>query len=521
MKKLAIFALLLVVGIFIFSQFTSDEHYAAATETEDRSLALRPSSLPIRVSGIVSASETAVVSAKAAGVIERYAVVEGQYVYPGNLLVEQFSPVTAAELSLRTAEHELTLAQQTAAVDATDTTALQATVVAKSTAELAVLDATNKDNRVQEAAHGLLAADEAAITAILSAVRFIDTNRSFFDASSLRTYETVIADLYGTIPSHLNAGIVQSTASTDDITGRIEKLRATDTPSVSEVLNVHALIAAQLQSLITVYEGAERDMLDRQQAGLSPAVRDAYFTERTAITSSQANLISSNVALRTALDTAAASQTTSDQQIDISIIDKAAAERQATYSAAIAAAAANVSAAATSVTTAQQAQSAVRATFAGIVVERYKEAGEYVAPGEPLLKISGTAGKELRVTVPEVFATTLAPGLHFFIRGEQIGTIDRFSPISNGHALEVIIALSDTTLAVGTTLVGELELASSNTIYAIPRAYISFTNFGAIVTTTDDEAMNVEIIYDAGDLLYITGKNLTAKTVQPHYSLNL
>lgn len=52
----------------------------------------------------------------------------------------------------------------------------------------------------------------------------------------------------------------------------------------------------------------------------------------------------------------------------------------------------------------------VRAPFAGVVAKKYVEAGDFAAPGAPLLQLDGLAAFEIEIGVPESLAAPLAVG---------------------------------------------------------------------------------------------------------------
>lgn len=514
-----------VVAVVLLTQILPNTaaEVTKAAKPAATSVVLASSTLPLRVSGLVKAADAAVVSAKTAGVIDSLLVTEGTAVQSGTLLFTQATPVADAQRVLREAEISLTSAEQGAAVATALSGVKKAAVNAYSAEEIALLTELSTDNRVAEATAGLLATEKASVTVLLDVLQFVEANRSLFDAASLASHEAIVAELYGSVPKQFQSGVANAANSEAELLPVLEALATAEVVSVVDVQNVGALIDAELQSLLVVYAGGEREVLDKQVTTPSGTIYTQYFARRESLHDAQENLISARATLQSAIDAAHSALMSSGTNVAVSTIDEQFARTQAQFSAAIEAAAGTVARAAVGVVAAEQSLGQVRAPFAGVVTKRFKEIGEYAAPGEPVLKVVGVGGKEVAVTVPAVLAQSVTTGLPFTVAGETVGVVDRFSPFSEGGAVTVVIALNaGSDLIVDTSVVGTIALTTTDQLFAVPRAYVQFASSGAFIRTNKDETRyTATVVYDAGELLFISTDAPTGEPLQAAYSIAL
>lgn len=528
MKQFAILALLVISFLVLLSAIDPSE--PALDQGEGRvNAGSQPeplvfpatTTLPIRVSGVVTASERAVISARVAGPIERFLVAEGDAVVAGEVLVQQSDPVSEAELALREAERSLIMTQQSAAVAAAQAATERSDVIVGTAEEIASIEAVRADARVQEAVTNTLNADEAALTTLLAALQFVNTNRLLFDSAALDEYERTVNDLYGTMPGHFSSGARRRVTDHEDIRHLIGELRREESPSVTTVSNLHTLLDIELRTLVSVFEGAEADVFDRDRTETTDLSYQGYFDQRSALISARANSLVVEARLRDAIDAARANEVDQAQAVSLSAIEYAAATEQAAFAAAIAEAAVKGADASRSVSLAHQSLTSVAAPFSGVVVERYREAGEYATPGTPLLSVSGTEGRELTVNLQSPFAAALRVGQTLERDGQIIGVVERFGVIDEGGGVPVIIAITDPEVRIGETVVGEVKLTNVSDVIGVPRSHLGFAGGGPIVQRADGEMVTVSIIYDAGEIVYVEADALQDSSVVPIRTVTL
>ncbi|MCA9366925.1 HlyD family efflux transporter periplasmic adaptor subunit [Candidatus Kaiserbacteria bacterium] len=524
--KIGLGALALLFVVTVWWMGAADNETETAKEVAAKATAepvyLATSSLPVAVSGIVRASDRSIVAAQTAGVIGSYQVVEGSRVNVGDVLVVQTTPVADAQQVLRSAEGGLTAAQQAAAVDNTAKLAAQASVVAYSAEDLAKLQATATDNRTQEAARVALVATRASITTLLDALRFVNEHSALFTADGRAEYRAIVTELYGTMPNYFSGGVRYPVESEADILAALDAITTADSLSSVDVQNYGLLVNTELQALGNVYATAEEDVLNRNTTDVASDMYTSYFAKRGALTEVSAAQTSALASLQSATDAALQTAVADGQSVAVSSIDRERAAAQAAYAADIAAASQSVSSAAAGVVAAERSLGTVRAPFSGVVTKRFKQAGEYAQPGEPLLQLEGVQGAELTVTVPAVFARELVVGQTFAVGNEPTGVIDRFSPVSTGNVVEVVISLTNPELVVGSSIAGIIMLdTNTSELYQLPRSYVHFGRDEAFVRDETGAEHPVTIVYDAGASLYVSVLKPSSAALVPAYSIAL
>lgn len=134
-------------------------------------------------------------------------------------------------------------------------------------------------------------------------------------------------------------------------------------------------------------------------------------------------------------------------------------------------------------------ESRVRAPFDGVVVEKFVQVGDLVAPGRPLLRVQSAGGQELRFTVRAGDAAELAVGTEISCTLDNTGqtfsaTISELAPSADPltHSVLVRAQLSGAdSLAAGHTVVAEIPGAMLRTVLA-PKSAI-FTAGGVQLAT--------------------------------------
>lgn len=516
-----------LISLVFFVQLLGQTNEQIVEANEDRliknnsAVTLETAALPLKVSGIVKASDRAIVSAKTSGVVTDLYFKEGSYVAAGQVLARQHTPVLDAQIALRNAETSLTSVEQAAAVDRAEAASNKAIVVSLSAKEMADLSAVSSDHRVSEATAGLIVTTQSSVNVLLEALQFVDTNRGLFRGEDLKNYNELVNKIYGSMPKHFQGGVMYSVESSEDVLDLLNTLKEQDTVDTLTALNLGVLIDADLQALGDIFSGAEADVLDESRVATDSSTYEQYFAYRTAIVEALGGLTTSVATVQGAADSALSNATTQERTVAVSDIDAESAVSQATFSEAIAQSAKEVRVLATDVAIAEQQLGVVTSPFAGVVVKRFKEQGEYAVPGEPLLQLSGTGGAEVAVSVPVEFVALLESGQEFVVNGNTVGVVDRYSSVSEGNSVIVVLALSEQVVNMGQSITGEIMLEPKENIYQLSRSYIHFSSNGAYVLDEQGKEYEIDIIYDAGDIVYLKVSSLPDVALKPAYSIFL
>lgn len=467
---------------------------------------LETTSGTVHVAGVVTATDSTVVSAKTNGVLQSLFVTEGSVVNNNQKVATQDTTVQNAEIVYQNALKNKTTAEQAATVDIRRYTAEKASVTAISTEKIAFIQSEAVEMQLQAEAGAVRTAIEAGITIMLDTLAFTHENPSLFSDSKREQFDEIVNNLYGNIPSYFSNPInYGNDFTTTDTIKVLEEMRSLDINSLS-ILDTETLavvVMGQLRALVTLYTTAEADILDNDVITQGSNIYNTYFANRTNILTVLSTLESAQKSLQIKTDTINETEASNNQSITITDIDKTLTERQAKFSEEIANSAEQVAIAATSLAVAEASLGTIYAPFSGVVSTVYVEIGEYVTAGQPLFTLHGNEARELKVSVPVAIGTQLQTGDFFYVNNKIAGTIDRLSPVQQGYSIEVFISLSDISLPVGSSLQGELSFATTEDSVLVPREYVFFNSVGPYVLTESENEYPLQIIIDNGDYFVI------------------
>jgi RND family efflux transporter MFP subunit len=162
----------------------------------------------------------------------------------------------------------------------------------------------------------------------------------------------------------------------------------------------------------------------------------------------------------------------------------------------------------------QRTQMTVRAPFAGVVVERQVQLGEYVTTGAAVARLVDTAAQEVRVRAPVDLARHLAVGTPVVVRAggaERTHRVSALVPVGDeaSRQLELRIAMQDGELPVGSAVEVGMPSAAKRAVVAVPRDALILRREGDFVLRIgrDDtaERLPVETGAEVGELVEIRG----------------
>jgi len=163
----------------------------------------------------------------------------------------------------------------------------------------------------------------------------------------------------------------------------------------------------------------------------------------------------------------------------------------------------------------QRTQMTVRAPFAGVVVERQVQSGEYVTTGATVARLVDTAAQEVRVRAPVDLARYLAVGTAVLVR---VGGAERPHPVSalvpvgdeSSRQLELRIAMGPAELPVGSAVEVGMPSAANRPVVAVPRDAVILRREGDFVLRIGRdgtaERLDVETGMQVGELVEVAGK---------------
>lgn len=156
----------------------------------------------------------------------------------------------------------------------------------------------------------------------------------------------------------------------------------------------------------------------------------------------------------------------------------------------------------------------VKAPFAGRVVARRIDAGEYVNPGTPLVRLVNTQDLEVTARAADGLLANVAPGDLIVVRnGEQSidAAVRAIVPVGDdqNRTLEVRLDLPETDWRVGAAVEVRLPRTAKRRVVAVHRdaLILRAERVSVFVVGADDVAKQVDVELGAadGDLIEVTG----------------
>lgn len=521
-------AVALVTGVAVV---LGGSHFLVASEPAQQSnvtatsaaakVYLSTSTVPVRVSGVVTAADSAIIYAQTAGVITELPAREGARVTSGQLLARQATPVADAQVALAVAERELAVTQQAQSREVAAGQASQAEIRSYSAAEIATLRTAGNSNRTTEVSSSLLTAVEQGFLSSIEAVQYVNENRPLFSADGLDLYDEVVADLYGRIPNYFLGSVLKAESTSENIQRLIEETRNASAADSEKLVLLGTLATAQLSTLHQLFATGESDVFDRGSTSVTDSEQAEYLAQRRAVLTAEQSLLGVLAQFQQVTDEVLEDAVGQQTNVSVTAIDSELSALQARYAGLIATQSEGVARAGEGVAVAEQSLGSVRASFAGTVAKVLADVGEYVLPGTPLLRLVGTGARELEVSIPVSMLPSVQVGQEFRTNDQVVGFVARVSEVSEGGSGKAVIALTGETLPlIGISLSGDL-MTSLDAVSAVPRSHVFFDTDGPYIRYEDGERSRVAVVYDVGTVLYVTVSQIKNTPLQAATSIAL
>lgn len=517
--------LLISFGIVVFLLFITSSTKATpdkatseigANVNGNMEVRLATGTVPLKVSGVVQATDRTLVYAQTNGVVSELFVQEGSLVGKGQLLAKQSAPVAEAEVLLTNANGDLLLMEQRRATLAQSGALKQSIISATTATEVATLRSASDNGRLSEVTTTLHEELQSSLLTATVAIDFVNNHRQFFSTEDMKLYNQITADLYGRVPNHLAGSVTYSIVESDDLKALLNK----EDLNIFELQKATDLMAVKLDSLSLLFEAGEPDVLDPGN-NIEDIVVEQYLDQRKAVLGAKQSLTVAMAVFATQRDAVVERAVLESSNVAVRKIDEETALEQTQYAEQIEEQIAVVNQARNSLAEATLSLARTVAPFAGVITDVLVDSGQYVTAGTPLLTLVGNEARELKVTIPAVFATEAIVGQPFIKSGKTQGYLDRVSPVAEGGGVVAIIALTGTEIPlVGQSVVGKLEIFN-NSVYVVPRAYLHFDSTGPLVKYANKDQSRVKVVYDAGDILFVNLENINAEALVPAVSISL
>lgn len=158
----------------------------------------------------------------------------------------------------------------------------------------------------------------------------------------------------------------------------------------------------------------------------------------------------------------------------------------------------------------------IRSPFAGQLVERRIEVGEYATPGREIARVVGRQGSEARVKVPIATAGALSPGQEVTIIAEGRERVSRVRTVIEtgdevSRTLEVRAPMGTHSLKMGSAISMTVPTGVEQQVLTVPRDALVLRDSGIFIYTVDPKEkkanrITVEVGEPDGDRVAISGK---------------
>lgn len=519
-RVLLVTAIILSFGFFISTSFGNDVGEDVQGSAEERKqesfIPEKASTFGLSVSGVVSATDSVVVRAQTMGVASRVLVEEGSVVGAGEVLVIQQVPLIESRIALQDTQNGLVGLKQNASSIARGADRERMRIVDESASTSVVLTEKDSEIKIENSTTLLAVQMYSSVTTLVSALNFIDEHESYFSSTNLRVFRETVQALYGGQRTYLTGTVVRHLDSHDDILAFLDSVANGELyPQSTDLMFIAERIDSELSAVREVLMSGESDFLDTRIIHTDNSSYTAYFTQREAVIDAQTDLRSSVGSVRVSQISGMVGNHSAETEHELGRVNYMTASQMAENEEYIARQSDAVSQASLRVLHEESSLGTSGAPFAGVVSEVLVDEGAYLMQGEPLLRLTGTGGSELTVTVPHSMLPYLREGLEFTIDGVVHGYVTHFAPVLTGGSITVFIELVGDGYVVGDTLRGEIrcELTDTTTM-ALPRAYVHFDTEGTYIRTDGGTVVRVVILYDTGNTFIVRSPTQITEPLQ-------
>lgn len=452
------------------------------------------------VAGVVESAHSVTVRALTGGVVRERFVREGASVREGEPLLRQEIPLLSERMALQDAQNGLGTLMQDASVIGRTAEKESARIQRDAATTSAFLVRESSAIGVESATSLLTTQVYGSVTALVSALDFIDANESRFPGEDLREFRKTVNDLYGSNRTYLNGPVQYGFDEAKDILNFLDTVTENNTyPDNATLVEIGTLVDRELDAIVRVLVSGEKDFLDQKIVPQYGELYTQYLTYRGSVIEAQANLRMVLGSARGASAQGKLSVLSSDTEHTLRTIGYTTASGIAANALKMAEQTSVISGAAMNLLSGEELLGMPKAPFDGVVDQVFVKVGDSVSPGTPLLTLVGSGAKELTVSVPFTMLPYLMENAPFTVDGSVVGHVAHFGRTGVNGNVTVVIQLDDDEYTPGMTLRGEIQCAlESDGAFAIPRAYVAFDNQGAYVRTESWKLVRVIILHDTG-----------------------
>ena len=474
---------------FVADQDTVSEESRSLQATET----ITPDTIPISVSGVVVASETIDIRAQTNGVLSELFVSEGMTLTPGTPLFQQALPVVAAQEQVTAVHGERLQAEAALEREQSEYRTEQTQVDERTSAELAVLRSRSGSVAVESQEQALEVAMEKTLVTLVSVLDFINQERTYFSREEQQQYQAVVQNLYGNLPNYLVGSLRYPIEYPADLLDLLDADLSGD-----ELAGVAIALDVQLSTLLKLLQSAESEFYDDDAPARESGVLDKYTEVRQSILEARSGLRKAESELWAQALGSESEVVAALRDAEVSRVDHERQQQLVQWQQTLEGLVADAVMADVAVTQAERSLGRGVAPWSGVVERVYAEVGEYVAAGEPILRMYSEEGREIEVTLPLKQAQDIAEGARLQYQDQVIGVVDRRTVESSSGRVVLFVTITDPSIELGSVVRGVFQVPMAEGQELISREQVRFGSHGPY-RLVNGETYPVNILRDLGD----------------------
>ncbi len=446
------------------------------------------------VSGVVLPKNHIEVRAKVSGEITDIPVVEGVRLQVGDKLYQQFLPVTQAQKRSISVSNQLNIIRVMSELEEIEKNYDKALIIEKSSKDIALLHELYEHNVLKNQKKALQVTLEQVIESLLETFMFFEQERSLFTLEQQQRYQLILQDIYGGLPNYLIGPVRYPVVESDYL---IKDIKNNDW-SVVELVGLANMVDVKVTEILNILRDAEPTALDLMGNPEFSSVIDEYVMHRKTLLNERQRLRIDLQTLWQKVDNKSIVIRNDVTNIDISEVDMMRAKQLRDWQSMIVDVTRDKNVANLEVKDAELSLGMSTSPWNAVVERVYVDIGEYVAIGEPIMRLRSSEGAEVEVVLPIDGTSGVSVGAEVIKNSKQIGFVDRVvsEPVLGRRI--AYITVTDPGMELGSMLQGVVRVPLEPNQFLVDRSHISFSHDG-IRAVIDSEIFEIKIVRDKGE----------------------
>ncbi|MBP9760445.1 MAG: HlyD family efflux transporter periplasmic adaptor subunit [Candidatus Pacebacteria bacterium] len=487
--------------------------FVARTDGTMPYILLHATATPFSVEGVLVSKEDSFVATQTAGRLASVSAREGVSVARGEVLAVVGQPVLAAQRDALVARIASVKAQRSfvektsAGVEAVAQTNVDAGK-AMGVATVAVAEATYHASR-----DTLVVALEGSYLRATEALNFLADTTSVANSDVQLLRAEAVRALAGSARADYLGESPRMGGATRGFADTLATVKVAEVDDVAVLTGLADSLYTGLDTLARAFDTAEREAYQRNAVASNEEVT-AYNTYRTSVRTAQAEVRTAQGHYTTAHEALISARVSNTEHVAVQTAELARVHAQTSGEATVSTATLHDLEAQLRALDTSLGEAVVYAPYNGMVTDVLVDAGTYVMPGTPVVRMHSDSGYEVEIVIAPAYLSHVSQGTVGVFAGGIQGVVDRVSPQiaegTGGASVFVVLDDTSTTFVPGMRVRGELMLASGDDapVFMVPHSYMAFDFDGPVVRTKDATTLPVKVVRDTKEWMYVTGEGL-------------